>query len=61
MQASAVFERAQPQTWDIARRLPALGVLAFGLVLLYGIGFSTLSLAHNTAHDTRHVAGFPCH
>ena len=45
----------------ITDRLPALGVLAFGFVLLFGVGFSTLSIAHNAAHDTRHATGFPCH
>jgi len=42
-------------------RWQALAVLAFGLLMLYGVGFSTLSLAHNAAHDTRHATGFPCH
>ena len=61
MQASTVLERTQIQTGEIARRLPALAVLALGLILLYGVGFSTLPAAHNTTHDTRHAAGFPCH
>lgn len=61
MEASTVFERSQIQTREIARRLPALAVLAFGLLLLYGVGFSTLPAAHNATHDTRHAAGFPCH
>jgi len=45
----------------IAHRLPAVAALIFGLGLLYGVGFSTLSVAHNAAHDTRHATGFPCH
>ena len=45
----------------IARTRSAVAVLIFGLGLLYGVGFSTLSLAHNAAHDTRHATGFPCH
>ena len=61
MQTSSVIERIYLPTWAISRRLPALGVLAFGLVLLYGIGFSTLPAAHNTTHDLRHTTGFPCH
>jgi cobalt transporter subunit CbtB len=44
-----------------AARWPALVVLAFGLLMLYGVGFATLSVAHNAAHDTRHATGFPCH
>jgi cobalt transporter subunit CbtB len=44
-----------------AVRWPAIGLLAFGLAVLYCVGFSTLPQAHNTTHDTRHAAGFPCH
>jgi cobalt transporter subunit CbtB len=45
----------------LAVRWPALGVLALGLVVLYCIGFLNLPQAHNTTHDARHAAGFPCH
>ena len=45
----------------IAIRWPAAGLLLFGLVVLFAVGFSTLPQAHNTTHDTRHAAGFPCH
>ena len=42
-------------------RLPALLVLAFGLIIVYAVGFSPFATAHNAAHDTRHASGFPCH
>ena len=58
---SLVASRSVASRLDVAGRLPALAVIAFGLVLLYGVGFSTLGLAHNAAHDTRHATGFPCH
>lgn len=45
----------------ITARLPALALLVFGLLMLYGVGFTTLDAVHNAAHDTRHSAGFPCH
>ncbi len=45
----------------IARRMPAIAVLMFGIVTLYFVGFSTTSVAHNATHDTRHASGFPCH
>ena len=61
MQYSTAIDRTQIQTWGIARRLPALAVLALGLILLYGTGFVNLTAAHNTTHDARHAAGFPCH
>lgn len=34
---------------------------ALGLVVLYGVAFSESSLAHNAAHDVRHVTVKPCH
>ena len=45
----------------LARDLPTLAMLGFGALLLYGVGFSSISPVHNAAHDTRHVTGFPCH
>ena len=61
MQASTALHTAGTRVWTIAGRWPALGVLMFGLVVLYTVGFSTLPRAHNAAHDTRHANGFPCH
>lgn len=34
---------------------------ALGLVVLYGVAFSDSPLAHNAAHDVRHVTVKPCH
>jgi len=34
---------------------------ALGLVLLYGVAFAHSPLAHNAAHDVRHVTVKPCH
>ncbi|WP_422381750.1 CbtB domain-containing protein [Marinicellulosiphila megalodicopiae] len=34
-------------------------VLAIALV--YTVGFAPMDLLHNAAHDTRHIAAFPCH
>ncbi len=49
------------RTAAIARRLPVLFVLAFGMIMLYGVGFATTPAVHNAVHDTRHANGFPCH
>jgi cobalt transporter subunit CbtB len=54
-------EATGERTFAAAERLPALLVLAFGLVVLYAVGFSPFTRAHNAAHDTRHANGFPCH
>ncbi len=43
------------------RALPALALLLFGAVMLYGVGFASADTVHNAAHDTRHATGFPCH
>ena len=34
---------------------------ALGIVVLYGVAFSESSLAHNVAHDVRHITVKPCH
>jgi len=47
---------------SISDRLVA-GVLALllGSFLIYGAGLSHAQSLHDTAHDTRHSYGFPCH
>ena len=45
----------------LTRHWPALALLVFGVVMVYGVGFSVTPEVHNAAHDTRHAAGFPCH
>ncbi len=47
---------------SLSQRLAAgLALVAVGGVLLFAVGFSSMAVAHNTAHDTRHAIGFPCH
>jgi cobalt transporter subunit CbtB len=38
-----------------------LGAALLGGVILFGVGFSSMNVAHNAAHDMRHANGFPCH
>jgi cobalt transporter subunit CbtB len=45
----------------ITRQLPAVALVVFGVVMLYGVGFSAADAVHNAAHNTRHATGFPCH
>jgi cobalt transporter subunit CbtB len=40
---------------------PAVLALAFGLLVVYGAGFSYPMMLHNATHDTRHAFGLPCH
>jgi cobalt transporter subunit CbtB len=45
-----------------SQRLAAgLALLFIGLTLTFAVGLSDVAVAHNTAHDTRHAIGFPCH
>jgi cobalt transporter subunit CbtB len=47
---------------SISRRIAAgLAVIFVGSSLLYAVGLSDMTAAHNAAHDTRHAIGFPCH
>lgn len=45
-----------------SRRIAAgLALLFIGATITFAVGLSNMALAHNTAHDTRHAIGFPCH
>ena len=59
--ASIAIPAGRSISIPVARRMPAIAVLMFGLITLYCVGFSTASVAHNATHDTRHASGFPCH
>jgi cobalt transporter subunit CbtB len=45
----------------IGSKWPALFAAVLGGVMIFGVGFSDLSVSHNAAHDTRHAMVFPCH
>lgn len=45
----------------LSPRLPALFALAFGALVVFGVGFASPSTIHNAAHDARHSFAFPCH
>jgi cobalt transporter subunit CbtB len=34
---------------------------AFGIAILFAVGFAQPQLLHDAAHDTRHAISFPCH
>ena len=34
---------------------------ALGMVVFYGVAFAESPLAHNAAHDVRHITVKPCH
>ena len=43
------------------RAIPGVIALVLGIVLIYGVGFASIGVVHNAAHDTRHAVAFPCH
>ena len=45
----------------IGSKWPALFAALLGAVMIFGVGFANISVAHNAAHDTRHAMVFPCH
>ncbi len=46
----------------VSQRVAAGAVsLIVGAFLVFTVGLSPMSVAHNAAHDTRHAIGFPCH
>lgn len=54
---------AQEQNIPLAssRNLQLFAAAALGIVILFGVGFAPMDIAHNAAHDTRHSVAFPCH
>ena len=47
---------------SVSQRLAAgLALVFIGLTLTSAVGLSNMAVAHNSAHDTRHAIGFPCH
>ena len=55
-------DRISASSLSISQRVAAgLSVMAFGLVLIAGVGLAHADKLHNAAHDTRHSIGFPCH
>ena len=43
------------------KNLQLLVAATLGMVILFGVGFAPMDMAHNAAHDTRHSVAFPCH
>ena len=46
---------------DRKRRWSALMIMAFGVFIVWGAAYANTSQLHNSAHDSRHALGFPCH
>jgi cobalt transporter subunit CbtB len=47
---------------SVTQRMTAGAICLFlGASLVFLVGMSHITAAHNAAHDTRHAIGFPCH
>lgn len=55
-------DRISTSSLSLSQRVAAgLSAMAFGLLLVFGVGLAQADSLHNAAHDTRHSIGFPCH
>lgn len=61
MNASTSLVTVNPITASASVPAQLVAALLLGLVMLYAVGFSEASVAHNAAHDVRHATGRPCH
>ncbi len=61
MNASTSLVTVNPITASASVTAQLVAALLLGLVMLYAVGFSEASVAHNAAHDVRHATGRPCH
>lgn len=54
---------AQEQSVTLAssKNSQLFAAAVLGIVILFGVGFAPMDMAHNAAHDTRHSVAFPCH
>lgn len=61
--STQALDRSQSVAGITSRTVAALLMIVAGVALLYAVGFAAGSgdVLHNTAHDTRHAAAFPCH
>ena len=54
--------KSSTATLSVSQRVTAGVICLFlGASLVFLVGMSHMSAAHNAAHDTRHSIGFPCH
>ncbi len=45
----------------VSAGIQIISAMLIAFVILYGAGFVEMDIAHNSAHDARHSAVFPCH
>jgi len=58
---STSVQLTQTKSLTISATLQIVAASLIAIVVLYGVGFNEMDIAHNSAHDARHAAVFPCH
>ena len=58
---SSVVKSKTAITTHQSALIQIFGALVLAAALIYGVGFASMGVAHNAAHDTRHAVAFPCH
>jgi len=53
--------QTQTRSLTFSATLQIVAASLIALVVLYGVGFAGMDIAHNSAHDSRHSVAFPCH
>lgn len=61
MNSSTITELPRTSSAVHSLLLQLAASAALGMVVLYGVAFSESPLAHNAAHDVRHITVKPCH
>ncbi len=46
---------------SLSAGIQIISAMLIAFIVLYGVGFVEMDIAHNSAHDARHSAVFPCH
>ena len=61
MNVSTAQSMAPQRLQVLSAATALLGAALVGAIIVFAVGFSDISAAHNAAHDMRHANGFPCH
>ena len=61
MNSHTLNPSAQAIPSTATRVVAGLFALGLGAFFIFGVGFAHAQTLHDTAHDTRHGFGFPCH
>jgi cobalt transporter subunit CbtB len=61
MQLSEITSSSSTPSATVSRIIQAALAIVLGAFIIGMVGFSTIDIVHNAAHDVRHSNGFPCH